>query len=164
MTGTTKPTTMTTTDGHRHLRHSLDLFDEMQREFAHFWEHGGFPRFFSHRFPMMETAAWTPSLDAFESNGELVIRAEIPGVNKDAIKVTIEGGDLIIEGERKSESEVKEEHYYRMERTFGSFYRRLQLPDGVTSEDIHAEYKDGILEIRLPKPAPTAPAKQIVVK
>lgn len=73
----------------------------------------------------------------------------------------VEGRDLIIEGERKSESEVKDEHYYRMERTFGSFYRRLPLPEGVTSEDVHAEYKEGILEIRLPELAPTAPARQI---
>jgi len=159
-----KPTAITATNGHHRLRQPLDLFEEMQQEFAQFWERS-FPHLFAHRYHLPEHETWMPTLDAFESNGDFVIRAEIPGVDKDAIKVTVENGELVIAGERKSESEVKEEHYYRMERTFGSFYRRLPLPEGVTDEDVHAEYKDGILQIHMPKPRTSAaPAKQIPVK
>lgn len=139
--------------GAHHARHSLDSFDlfgEMQQEFGRFWGRA-FPQLFVHRNPN-EPITWMPTLDAYESNGDFVVRVEIPGVDKEAIKVTVEQGDLIIKGERKNEGEVKEEDYYHTERTYGMFYRRLPLPEDVTAEHVHAEYKDGILEVRVPKP------------
>jgi HSP20 family protein len=106
-------------------------------------------------------SAAPPRVDMYEQNGSLVVKAELPGVKKDDMAVTLEGGDLVIKGERKEESEIKEDQYYRMERFTGSFYRRLPLPEGTQPEQISAEYKDGVLEVRVPKPAAaqTAPTK-----
>jgi HSP20 family protein len=96
---------------------------------------------------------WAPSADMYEKDGDIVVKAELPGVEKDGIDVSIERGDLVIKGERKAEAEVKEDKYYRMERFAGSFYRRFPLPEGIDTNKITADYKDGVLEIRVPKPA-----------
>jgi HSP20 family protein len=94
-------------------------------------------------------------MDVFEQNGNLVVKAELPGVAKDDIHVTYDRGDLEIRGEKKAESEVKEENYYRSERSYGSFYRRMTLPFELKPEQISAEYKDGVLQVKIPKPAET---------
>jgi HSP20 family protein len=108
--------------------------------------------------------SWNPQVDMYEQGNELVIKAELPGVSRDDIDVSIEKGDLILKGERKSEHEVKDENAYRLERSFGSFYRRLPLPDDVKEDDISATYNDGVLEIRMPKPAAeTTSAKKIAI-
>lgn len=101
---------------------------------------------------------WAPRTDVFEKEGNLVVKAELPGLNKEDIQVNVEDGDLIIKGERKTESETKEDSYYRMERSYGSFYRRLPLPAATAPDSVKAEYKDGILEVKVPVPA--APEKQ----
>ena len=111
---------------------------------------GSFPR-------ILEFSAWSPRADVFEQNGSLVVKAELPGVPKEQIEVTVDGGNLVIRGERRAEEEVKEEDFYRLERNVGSFYRRLPLPEGVKEEDISASFADGVLEVRMPKP-PAAPA------
>jgi HSP20 family protein len=85
-----------------------------------------------------------------------VVKAEVPEVKKEDIDVALEGGDLVIRGERKAEQEVKEEDYYRMERSYGSFYRRIPLGFEVKSEQVQAKYTDGVLEVSIPKPAETA--------
>jgi HSP20 family protein len=85
-------------------------------------------------------------------------------VKKEDVKVEIQEGDLIVTGERKSESEVKEADYYRMERAYGTFYRRVPIPFEVEPEQIKATYTDGVLEIAMPRPAEAAPeTKQIPV-
>ena len=96
-------------------------------------------------------------MDVFEKNGHLIVKAELPGVNKEDVKVEMDDGDLVIDGERKAESEVREQDYYRMERTYGSFHRRLPIPLDVKPEQIKATYSDGVLEIQIPKPARTSP-------
>jgi HSP20 family protein len=123
-------------------------------------------RLFGERWPTMRPlrriammpSAPAPRIDVYEQNGAIVVKAELPGVKKDDVAVTMEGGDLVIKGERKDEREVKEENYYRMERSAGSFYRRLPMPEGIQPEQISAEYTDGMLEVRLPKPAAATPA------
>jgi HSP20 family protein len=97
-------------------------------------------------------------MDVFEKNGKVHVKVELPGVNKDAVKVEMADGDLIIQGERRAEQEVREEDYYRMERTYGSFYRRLPIPFEVKAEQIKASFKDGVLEVEIPKPAKPTPA------
>jgi HSP20 family protein len=128
------------------------------------------PRWFgrSFRFPRLPRlesgAAWAPSVDIYEDGNELVVKAELPGVTKEDVTVSLEEDTLVLQGERKSEKEVKEDKYYRMERQYGSFYRRLPVPAGTTEDSIKASFKDGILEIRMPKPAESKPAaKQITV-
>jgi len=114
--------------------------------------------------PMLAQVAWVPRTDIFEKDGDLVIKAELPGLKKEDIEVAFDQGDLVIRGERKEEKEVTERNYYRRERRYGSFYRRLPIPFEVKPEQVKAEYKDGVLEIHVPKPAEeTRPAHQIKI-
>ena len=120
-------------------------------------------RVFGHRLPFMQplrrymggslSGEWSPSADVYEKDGNLIVKAELPGVDKDNIDVTVDNGDLVIKGERKADGEVREDNYYRMERFSGTFYRRFPLPDGIDENQISAEYRDGVLEVRIPKPA-----------
>lgn len=104
-----------------------------------------------------DSGVWAPRTDVYEKDGALVVEAELPGVKKEEMTVEVVDGDLVIRGERKAEKEVKEENYYRMERSSGSFYRRLPLPEGVTAEQIEATMTDGVLRVRVPKPAESKP-------
>jgi len=94
---------------------------------------------------------WTPSIEVFDRDDKLVVKAELPGMNEDDIDVSVEDNTLTIKGERKAENEVKEEEYYRCERFYGSFFRAIPLPSRVDAEGIEANYEDGILEITFPK-------------
>jgi HSP20 family protein len=105
---------------------------------------------------------WNPRVDIYEENHAIVIKAELPGIEKDKIVVDVKEGVLTLKGERSSNSEVEEENYYRRERTFGSFERRFNLPDNVDPEKITADYKDGILKVGIPRPEEVKP-KQITV-
>jgi len=98
-------------------------------------------------------AAFTPKADIFEQDGTLVIKAELPGVKKGDVEITMDEGDLVISGERKAEPAIKDDDYYQGETRHGRFYRRLHLPAGAKREQIKADHKDGVLEIRVPLPA-----------
>ena len=95
--------------------------------------------------------AWAPPVDVFERNDHLVIRAEIPGVNKEDMDVRIENGVLTLRGERKQDSEITAENAHRMERVYGTFGRSFSLPTTVDAAKVAATYKDGILEVTVPK-------------
>lgn len=105
---------------------------------------------------------WNPAVDVYENDDAIIVKAELPGVDKDQITVDVEGRVLTIKGERKYENEVKEDSYYRRERSYGSFQRAFTLPDGADSDAIKAEYKDGVLKIKVPK-SETQKPKQISV-
>lgn len=111
---------------------------------------------------MSKDSNWNPRVDIYEDEDAIVLKAELPGVEKDNIVVDVEGMVLTLKGERSSDNEVKEESYYRRERTFGSFERRFNLPDNVDPEKITADYKDGILKLGIPKPEENKP-RQITV-
>ena len=111
---------------------------------------------------MSKDSSWNPRVDIYEDEDAIVLKAELPGVKKDNIVVDVEGRVLTLKGERSSDNEVKEESYYRRERTFGSFERRFNLPDNVDPEKITADYKDGILKLGIPKPDENKP-RQITV-
>jgi HSP20 family protein len=104
-----------------------------------------------------------PALDVFEEKDELVVKAELPGIEKDNVEVNLTDHTLTIKGEKKKEEEVKEEKYYRSERSYGSFVRTLQLPADVQSDKVKASFKNGVLEVRLPK-TEEAKGKEIKVK
>jgi HSP20 family protein len=106
--------------------------------------------------------AWAPNVDIFETDQEIVLKAELPGVARDQVHVEVDDGTLILRGEKKFEKEVKEDGYHRVERTYGSFHRSFLLPDSVDSEKVRAELKDGVLELRLGKREQAKP-KQIQV-
>jgi HSP20 family protein len=105
---------------------------------------------------------WNPAVDVYEEKDTLVIKAELPGVNKDNIMVDVKGRVLSLKGERSSDNEVKEDKFYRRECSYGSFERFFTLPAEVDPEKIKAEYKDGVLKIEVPKPEENK-AKQITV-
>lgn len=108
---------------------------------------------------------FTPSINTREGEFAYHIDVDLPGVKKEDISVKIENNVLTLKGERKTKKEVKKEDYYKMESSFGSFMRSFTIPDNVDSENIHAENKDGVLEITLPKKEmKSKSAKEIKVK
>jgi HSP20 family protein len=94
---------------------------------------------------------WNPSVDIFENDNEVVVKAELPGMNAKDIDVRLENNILTLKGERHFEKETKEENYHRVEREYGTFSRSFALPTAVNGEKVSAEYKDGVLKIVLPK-------------
>lgn len=103
-----------------------------------------------------KTSGWG-ALDVFDQDGDIVVKADLPGVAKDDVEVTLTGNRLTVRATKKHETEVKKEQYYRSERTFGEVSRSVELPAEVELEKANASFKDGVLEIRLPK---TPAAKQ----
>jgi HSP20 family protein len=99
----------------------------------------------------MSTTSWNPSVDIFENENEVVVKAELPGMDPKSIDVRLENNVLTLKGERHFEKEAKEENYHRVEREYGSFSRAFSLPMAVREDRITAEYKDGVLKILLPK-------------
>jgi HSP20 family protein len=102
---------------------------------------------------------FAPALDVYETDGEVVVKAELPGVKKEDVEVLVRDNSLIIRGEKKEEKEEKTETYYRVERVYGKFERVVALPAEVKLEGVKAEFKDGVLEIRLPKEKTSKEAK-----
>jgi len=103
--------------------------------------------------------AWAPAVDIFEKDHNLLIRAELPGLKREDIEISMENGVLTLHGERKRESEVEESNAYRLERIYGAFTRSFSLPTTVDSSKIQAVYKDGVLEVTVPKLEAAKPKK-----
>jgi len=128
--------------------------------------------FFGRRARSMWPESWfrrgemdvsAPALDVFEDKDDVVVKAELPGIDKEHIEVNLTDNLLTIKGEKKKEEEVKEENYYRCERSYGSFTRSVELPKAVHTDKVKASFKNGILEVRVPK-TEEAKAKAIKVK
>ncbi|MGE5699809.1 MAG: Hsp20/alpha crystallin family protein [Deltaproteobacteria bacterium] len=105
---------------------------------------------------------WAPTVDIYETDDDIVVTAELPGMEKEQVAVEYKDGILTLRGERKLEKEVKEESYHRMERSYGVFHRSFTLPGTVDEEKITARMKNGVLEVHLPKKEAAKP-KQIKV-
>jgi HSP20 family protein len=105
------------------------------------------------------TAEWAPAVDIKEESDKFVLHADIPGVKPEAIDISMENGVLTVKGEKKTEATTEQEGYKRVERSFGSFYRRFSLPDTADAEAISAKSKHGVLEIVIPKRAAVQPKK-----
>lgn len=110
-----------------------------------------------------EFLGWTPAFDVYEEKDNYVVKAELPGMKREDINVSIQGGDLVISGERKRETTTDQAGVYRAERYFGKFQRAVSLPATVSAGEVRAEYKDGVLTVMLPKSEEAKP-KQIEVK
>jgi len=104
-----------------------------------------------------------PIVDVFEEKDDIVVKAELPGMEKDNIEVNLTDHTLTIKGEKKKAEEIKEENYYRAERSYGSFLRTLDLPNEVRADKVKASFKNGILEVRMPK-TEEAKTKEVKVK
>ena len=111
----------------------------------------------------LTVAEWLPAVDIAEDDKEYTIKVELPGVNKEDVRVSVEGGVLSITGERKAEKEEKNKKYHRIERSYGSFARSFTLPEGTPTDKVSAEFKDGVLRVHLPKDQAAKP-KSIDVK
>ena len=111
----------------------------------------------------LTVADWMPVVDISETDGEYLIKAELPEVKKEDVKVTVEDGVLTIQGERRQEKEEKGKRYHRVERSYGSFVRSFTLPESVDEAGVKAEYKEGVLHLHLPKSEKVKP-KAIDVK
>jgi HSP20 family protein len=139
------------------------LSDDMERIFEDTWGTHRIPRLF--RNLDLATTRWTPDIEVFERKGEFVVRADLPGMTKDNVKVEVSEGDLVIQGERKEEKEQKEKGYYACERSYGAFYRAVPLPEGVKADEAKATFKDGVLEIAMPAgKAPEKHGRQLEIK
>jgi HSP20 family protein len=106
------------------------------------------------------TTSWSPAVDIFETEGDIVVKAELPGMDRKDIVLNLENNVLTLKGERRFEKETKEENYHRIERSYGGFSRSFSIPATVDEERIRADYKDGVLRILLPKKEQAKP-KQI---
>ena len=106
---------------------------------------------------LLEGGRRAPAVDIYESEGSLVVEAELPGVDSGDIDVSVDQETLIIRGERKVEKEVKEENYYRVERATGLFQRSIRFPSEVDAEKVKASYDNGVLKVIIPKLSPRKP-------
>ena len=111
---------------------------------------------------MLTVTEWSPSVDISEDDKEFLVKAELPDVKREDIKVNVENGVLTTTGERKFETEEKGKKYHRIERSYGSFTRSFTLPEAVKADKVAAEFKDGLLHVRLPKDESAKP-KNIAV-
>jgi HSP20 family protein len=109
------------------------------------------------------TELWAPEVEVFQKNNELTIRADLPGLKREDVKVDITDDEICIQGERKHEREEEREGYYRSERGYGSFCRVIPLPEGAITEQAKANFKDGVLEITLPAPPPAAKGRRLEI-
>jgi HSP20 family protein len=114
-------------------------------------------------FPTWETATFTPSFDVKETTEGYVLKADLPGVQEKDLKVTLTANRLTVAGKRETEEKKENEHHYALERSYGSFSRSFTLPSDIQGDKIHAELKDGVLMLMLPK-KPEAKAKEIEIK
>lgn len=131
--------------------------------------HGDFDRFFNEVARgiapegVAASGAWHPNVDVYETDDSYVLKADLPGINKEDIKIDLNNDSLTLTGERKFEEKVEKDKYVRIERRYGSFSRSFALSDRVDRENIAANYKDGVLEITLPKKQEAKP-KEIKVE
>lgn len=135
------------------FRELVELRDEIGR-----WFEGTLDRERRER----KTAAWAPDVDIKETDKEILVRADLPGMRQEDIDVSIDENQLVIKGERKMEKEEKEKDYVRVERSYGSFYRSFSLGTPIKEDQVKATYKDGVLEVVLPK-AEVKKAKKIQI-
>lgn len=125
----------------------------MERLFEDF-QGFGFPTFFKTDFPPFrmefDNVQWVPQIEVLQNNGQFMVRADLPGLTKDDVKVEVTDDLLTLSGERKEEKEEKREGFYRSERSYGSFYRQIPLPEGAMTENAKATFEKGVLEITIP--------------
>ena len=132
-------------------REMEDLFDRYTRAID--WPRGG-------GMEAGRTDNWSPRVDIAETDNAFIIKAEIPEVKKEDVKVTVENGSLCIAGERKQEKEEKNKKFHRVERFYGSFCRSFTLPENADEKQVKAAFKDGMLNVEIPKTKGVEPAKK----
>jgi HSP20 family protein len=148
--------TRSTRDPAAMLRQMTSELDRMFED----WPSFRWPSF--RQFATAEPPAWSPKIDVFERDSRLVTRVDLPGMKKEDVSVEVTDGYLALSGERRRETEEKEDNFYRTEREYGTFYRAVPLPEGVKLEDVKATFADGVLEVSVPLPTRTEPSARKV--
>ena len=144
--------------------------EEMDRMFDDFgfggnWLGPSFGRdFFPRSVGEFGQSLWSPQIETFEREGQLVIRADLPGLKKDDVNVEITDDAITISGERRNEDEERREGYYRSERSYGSFFRSIPLPQGVNAEEANATFNNGVLEITMEAPQLQSRGRRLEIK
>jgi len=142
------------------IRRRGDVFGDlsrMQEDMNRF-----FDDFFGEHRRGLAEGAWLPAVDVSETEGEFVVRAELPGMDHEDIDINVQNNILTLKGEKKQEKKEENESFHRLERSYGSFSRSFTLPTGVSPDDIKASFKDGVLEVTMPK-AEEVKAKRIAI-
>lgn len=137
--------------------------EELQRRMSTLFDWSPFRRSTLTDEEAITLPEWAPLVDIAEDDKEYLLKVELPEVNKDDVKVTVEGDTLTISGERKAEKEEKGRKFHRVERYYGRFERSFTIPDDADADNVKAEFKDGVLRVHLPKSEKARP-KQIEVK
>jgi HSP20 family protein len=137
------------------FRELVSLQDEMNKVFDEF-----FTRRTGER---ADLGLWAPALDISETDNEIVVKADLPGVKKEDVSISITNNILVIKGEKKREVEENKENFHRVERVYGSFHRSIELPTAVQTDKVNASYQNGVLTIVLPKSEEAKP-KEIEIK
>ncbi len=139
-----------------------DVHGEMNRLFDEMF--GGLARRPGGRQGEGAADSWSPALDVLHDDGDVLVRAELPGVKPDDVEITLSRGVLTISGQRKAEQEQQGQGYYVRERRYGSFRRSLMLPEGIDESKINARYEDGVLEVRITGAAAVQEPKKIQIQ
>ena len=141
--------------------HEVSPFEEMEKRFEDFFRRpfSMFGPSWLPRLKFPETGIISPDVDIFEDGNDIVVKAEIPGMQKENIEVNLTDDMITVSGEKKQEEKIEKKDYYRVERSYGSFSRSFKLPKDVQSDKAKATFKDGVLEIRVPK-TPEAISKE----
>lgn len=139
------------------FRTPIGMVENMLSDVEGFWQQPLF-RQVARRFD--KDLAWMPTLDVYQEEGDLVLKADLPGMKKEDIRISLEEGALVLQGERKEETKTEKESFYLSERSYGSFYRRLPLTFKADFAKIVAQFKDGVLEVHIPMPAEEPPKAQ----
>jgi HSP20 family protein len=129
------------------------MFDEMDRSIGRISENRG-----------ELSDGWMPSVEVVGQDGNMVVRADLPGIKKEDLKVEVTEGDLVIQGERRQEQEENRRGFYRSERSYGSFCRMIPLPEGANTEQAKAQFNNGVLEVSIPVPAGAMKGRQIPIE
>jgi len=119
-----------------------------QREFDRLFREGFSPWFGETE---LSTRSWAPPVDIYETDNDIVLKAELPGMDPKDVEIRVEDNTLYLKGERQHEKEVKEQNYHRVERSYGSFARSFSLPNSINADKVKAEYKEGLLTLTMPK-------------
>ena len=138
--------------------------EQMQRRMSSLWNWEPFRITADGQEEALTVADWSPRVDIVENEKEFIIKAELPDMKREDVKVTVDEDVLTLSGERRQEKEEKNQRYHRVECEYGSFSRSFTLPPGTVGEKVMAEFKDGILRVHLPKDAKAAASRTIDVK
>lgn len=140
------------------FRDLMTMQDKMNRLFNEFFARPG-----SYEEEGIVRGTWSPAVDIYETDNDIVLKAELPGMSQEDIQLEIRENVLTLKGERKQERQVEESNYHRVERSYGTFQRMFTLPNAIQQDRVKARYKDGILEVTMPKAEVSKP-KHIAIE